>query len=580
MLEEERVTIISGPPGVGKTTLADLLLYEHLEKGYQAVLIQRDIAEGEQLFQAGVRQIFYFDDFMGATFAGDRFGVTTGVQDRALLDFIAMVRATPTARLVLTTREHVYYQALDRSERLRQAGLGDLRVLLAMPSYSQMQRARILYNHLYFSDLPDSYREELLRDNFYLRIVKHEKFNPRLIQWLSNYRRLRAVPVDRYRTFVENLLRDPSEIWRHAYEQEITEAGRSVLLSLRSLDGKSGAQRLRAAFTALHHARAARYQFSTRPEDFRSGLREVANSFIKPTGAHVFEVIDPSVLDLLNAVIRAAPENAVDIVEAAVSFDQIEQIWRLAKATSNADVLDTLGREVGRLLPAVTRLAAETRRFEMGGGAVGFRAPTYERRLTVIVQMAERLASAELAAFVATMMARLEEEWIEDGTNINDALELLRALEANRFLPANDARNARKEVRDAILNQARNGCHVDELREVLNVLDASADPEVKGAAQASFIRFEQHYFNDELRECRSQEQFDGLVEDLELFRDELGVNVVQLIERVEQARTEFMVREDDYSDHMQDEWKQRNYSERDADRSISDMFLSLRDDRA
>ena len=78
----------------------------------------------------------------------------------------------------------------------------------------------------------------------------------------------------------------------------------------------------------------------------------------------------------------------------------------------------------------------------------------------------------------------------------------------------------------------------------------------------------------------SEEQFDGLVEDLELFRDELGVNVVQLIERVEQARTEFMVREDDHSEHMRDEWKQRNYSEPDADRSISDMFLSLRDDWA
>jgi hypothetical protein len=118
--------------GAFVSTLADLLLYEHLEKEYQAVLIQRDIEEGERLFQTGVTQIFYFDDFMGATFfgdrPGDRPGVLTGTNDRALLNFIAMVRKSPTSRLILTTREHIYAQALDRSERLRHADLNDLRV--------------------------------------------------------------------------------------------------------------------------------------------------------------------------------------------------------------------------------------------------------------------------------------------------------------------------------------------------------------------------------------------------------------------------------------------------------------------
>jgi broad-specificity NMP kinase len=66
MLEKERVVVIAGPAGVGKTTLADLLLYQHLEAGYQAVVIQRDVAEGENLFQDedGQKQIVYFDDFM------------------------------------------------------------------------------------------------------------------------------------------------------------------------------------------------------------------------------------------------------------------------------------------------------------------------------------------------------------------------------------------------------------------------------------------------------------------------------------------------------------------------------------
>jgi hypothetical protein len=581
MLEEERVAIIAGPPGVGKTTLADLLLYAHLEKGYQAVLIQRDVREGEQLFQVGLRQIFYFDDFMGATFAGDRLCAATGLQDRALLNFITMVRATPTARLILTTREHVYAQALDRSERLRQAGLDDLRVLLPMPSYTEMQRARILYNHLYFSDLPDASREELLRDDFYLRIVRHEKFNPRLIEWLSSYRRLRAIPADRYRTFIVNLLRDPSEIWSHAYEQEITEPGRSVLLALRSLGGKSAGQPLRAAFSALHQARAARYLFSTRPEDFRLGLREVANSFIKPTAAHGFEVIDPSVLDLLNAVIRAAPDNAVDIVAGAAGFDQIEKIWNFAKVPSNGDALAALGREVQRLIPAIARLAIENRRIELGGGAIGFRGLTYERRLTVIVEMADWLASHELAALVERMMARLAQEWLSDQANIVDGMALLRALDDVRSLPSADVAEMRKQVRDAILNEARRGCRADELHELLSVLDTSqrSAPSTIAALTESFTRFEQHHFREELLECRSTEQFDGLIDDLELFRSELGVDVKRLVKLVEEAKADFEDHQSEQADHMYDEWTERYDLERDSERSVSEMFLSLRVDR-
>lgn len=582
MLAEERVVIIAGPPGVGKTTLADLLLYAHLEQGYQAVLIQRDVEEGEKLFQPGLRQIFYFDDFMGATFAGERTSGGPGASDRALLNFIATVRATPDARLVLTTREHVYAQALGRSERLRHAGLNELRVVLSMPSYNAMQRARILYNHLYFSDLPDAYRDELLRGEFYLKIVKHEKFNPRLIEWLSSYRRLKHVPVERYRNFIEDLLRDPSDIWRHAYEQEITDAGRSVLLAVRSLGGKCGVRLLEAAFGALHGYRAKRYNFLTQPDDFRSGMREVVNSFIKPWGTQGFDVIDPSVLDLLNAVVRGAPDNAADMIAGATRFDQIEQLWILAKADQGGAILTALRREAERIAPTIARLANVNRRVALDGGGTGYVGPTYERRLGMIVEMAQWLNAPAIAALIKPAFRRLTEEWHTERPEINDAVELVRALDASTSATTGDRDLSalRETVLRKVLEEARTGCRSDELRELLSVVDTDDTTECEvQIARDSFVEYQRNYFADELRECRSREQFFELIEDLKLFRDRLGVDVAAMIQRVEEANAEFEEHEDIYADHMQDEWKERYRSERDGDRSISEMFGSLSGDR-
>ena len=577
MLADQRVVIIAGPPSVGKTTLSDLLLYAHLEQGYQAVLIQRDVEEGEKLFQPGLRQIFYFDDFMGATFAGDH---VHGSNDRALLNFIAMVRATPDARLVLTTREHIFAQALGRSERLRHAGLDDLRIMLNMPSYTTMQRARILYNHLYFSDLPDAYRDELLRGEFYMRIVKHEKFNPRIIEWLSSYRRLKQVPVERYRGFVENLLRDPSEIWQHAYEQEISEAGRSVLLAMRTLGGQCGGRVLGRAFGPLHAHRAARYTFSTRPDDLRAGIREVVNSFIKPWGQEGFEVIDPSVLDLLNAVARGAPDNAVDMIEGAVSFGQIEKIWSLAKAEQSGSILAALKRESHRIAPSIAQLARHRRRVAMEGGGVGYFGPTFEQRLAIIVQMAQRLGAPVIAALIEPAYVRLVEEWATERPQINDAIELIRAMDAAVSLPADSVTPMRNAVLDAVLEEARTGCRSDELRELLGVVDTRDAGREVAIAKECFAEYHRQYFSDDLSECRSREEYSGLIEDLQLFRDELGVNVDALIQRVEEANAEFEEREDQYADHMQDEWRERSRMDRDGVRNISEMFASLRGDRA
>jgi hypothetical protein len=577
ILDRDRVVIISGAPGVGKTTLANMLLYRHMEVGWEPVVIRNDIAEGQKLFQRGRSQIFYFDDFMGATFLGDRATGLLRNEDRAISDFIDMVRAAPNARLILTTREHIFGQAVAASERLRQAGLDSHKIVLHIGDYSLGQKAQILYNHLYFSDLPDAYKDALLASDFYLEIVKHPKFNPRLIEWLSSFNRIKAIPPNRYTAFVRDLLRDPSEVWLHAYEQQLSDAGRSLLLALYSLGGKTEGAVLQPSFKKLHDARAERWGLPRRPEDWATAMAELANAFMRPTGKNDFEVLDPSVMDLVNAVIRKAPENAVDMAVGAVDFSQIERIWEVAKTmpgvkTAIVQAGPTVAAAIKRLLARGSRLVA----FQGGPGLLPW---TDEARLAAALPLADALKSVEMLELAKTLAATMTTTWLSQGAQINDGVEALRALERISWPPLQNG-DLERQLAAKLVEQAQRGCRSDELREIVSVveLEGPDNAATLAALQAAFENSRQN-IESEIGDCRKEDEFKGLEEDYELFASSLGVDVSGELERLQEAFSEYNDYEEQRADQMMDEYKERSRDSRSSDDSVRDMFASLRGDR-
>lgn len=329
ILNTTRILVISGPPGIGKTTLAEMLLYSSLEEGFKPVVIEASIAEGKKMYRRGARQIFYYDDFLGQTFLGDRREYFGQNQDKATVDFMEMIRQSPDAKFILTTREHILSSAIRLSERLDASTLIRDRMVLKLGHYNFGDRARILYNHLYFSALPTEHKREMLRGDFFLWIIRHSHFNPRLIEWLADLSRVGSVPAESYQGYVEGLLDNPERIWDHAFRTQISEAGRCLLLALYT-DGGDSYLGLVATFTELRGARAKRYNQQTEPNEFEVHLKMLEGGFLA-IGARGVNYLNPSIKGYVASVISGDAETCVDVFDSAIRFKQVAALWKLAK---------------------------------------------------------------------------------------------------------------------------------------------------------------------------------------------------------------------------------------------------------
>ena len=576
-LDARGVVILSGQPGVGKTTLADLILYEYLARRFEPVVMRADFSEGKKLFRKGKAQIFYFDDFMGVTFLGDKGSAAQQRDYRAIIEFIEMIGAAKDKKLVLTTRDHMFQQAWGASEQLRDSGLIDHKLVIRMGDYSLHQRAEILYNHLFFSDLPSGYRDELLEDEFYFKIVKHDKFNPRLIEWLSTLRRLKDVAAEGYRAFVTTLLSNPAEIWRHAYEQQISDAGRSLLLTLSSFGGRGGEPLLREGFDSLHGHRVQKYGLQRRPDDYTSARKELNGAFIRPVLGNVIEFINPSVQDWLNNVVREAPENAVDLILGASCFTQLSLVWGFARSDQGGPSRDMLARQISTLAPKMAELATAARAVRQRDGSTAYLAPTYEQRLAKLIEIAEEIRALDALMPIERLIERILVEREQELCPIDDMITAVREFQSSawpalaRFKPFFD------ESAGELMASASEHCRSGELRNLLLFYEASGAEHhpLKIELHNAYATFVRQSLSDELRECTSESDYEGLLSDLEYFHGALGIDVSAHIARVAEALDEFRGFEEQRTDQEMDGYKENARITRDDDDSIRAMFGSL-----
>jgi hypothetical protein len=327
-MESNHVVIISGPPGVGKTTLAEMLAYAYVGEEWEFVAI-RSLDDGLAAIVDTKKQVFFFDDFLGKVALDTR---ALATRDSDLARFIKRVRNSPNARFILTTRAPIFEEARRVSEHLADPRLDIVKYVLDVGVYTRRIRARILYNHLFVAGTSREHIKALWDSGTIPKIVDHKNYNPRIIEAMTdNLHTGNLSPTDYAAAFLR-ALDNPHQLWDTAFRTHIRPMCRHLLFSL-FFCSEYGAEidDLKTAFNALHSTMCRIYNIPYGSNDFEESLKILEGGFISISGSRV-SFINPSLRDYLTDYLDDAFLLAT-FASTAQKAGWAQSLWRHVQVT-------------------------------------------------------------------------------------------------------------------------------------------------------------------------------------------------------------------------------------------------------
>jgi DNA polymerase III delta prime subunit len=577
-LEAHHVVIISGPPGVGKTTLAEMLCYAYIAEGWELIAI-RSLDDGLASIDDSKKQIFFFDDFLGKVALDQRALAHT---DSDLTRFIKRVRASPNARFILTTRAYIFEEARRVSEHLADRRVGISRYILDVGVYTRRIKARILYNHLIIAATPKSHIAALVKSDRIPKIVDHKNYNPRIIEWMTDITHIESLKPDSYPVAFIDALTHPGRLWDIAFRTHISKQCQHLLFALFfSSEYGVSIENLRVAYEGLHPYLSAKYSEPHDPKDFEEALHILEGSFITIAGKHV-RFINPSLRDYLTEYLNMIALLR-DFAAAARQAEWGRAVWQHGERLKvSDDALKAFALMFVDVAAEFVRLPIWERVEVSGGYAMSPTGLSNTDRIELLLDWWEATHDERFADLALALAHAPVEGGLDSWRDGKDSVELLGKLrDGDYFSELPCATELADGLEEALLHMIDQGMPIDELE---NISYATEEwryylGDRIGDAVAEAIRIEINEVGSIVADIDSESTLTGHIETLQKLATRAAIPP-QIVEKaVDRVKERIREVEEEALEPKSPSFRAGSAAERDAfdDIALKTLFQPLLD---
>ena len=336
ILNKENLVIITGNPGTGKTTLSKMLVLNYIAEGYKIKISSiNDISKIKQSLSLNKeeKQLILLDDFLGQHYLE--------LDNKKIKEVYSTVKNIKknykNTKMILNSRIIILNEAKEEENKFNDfiTEEENKRILVDTNKISYLDKAKILYNHLYFSGMGNDFCEEIKRDENYFKIIEHKNYNPRIIEYMTINNRFKE-PKKYIKEFLKNL-ENSSQIWKSQFKK-MNEEDRIFLFTLYSLTNYGIEERI---LKDVVNKRLTARNKDTTLNFFEKSLKKLIDSLITVKlhdNRTLISVLNPSVNDFLKNELKNNLNECSDIIENSIYIEQILNILRFEEAKNSIEI--------------------------------------------------------------------------------------------------------------------------------------------------------------------------------------------------------------------------------------------------